>query len=57
MPRKRTRDGSKTERYMVRMSKEDMQKLETASQVLGKTKSDIVREGIEVKWQLTRYKV
>ena len=49
------RDGSKTERCVFRMSKEDMLKLEEASRKLGKTKSDVLREGLDLAYLKAKY--
>lgn len=56
MDEKKCRDGSKTREFKVRMSEEDMKKLEFASQIFDISKSDIIREGIERKYQMARYK-
>lgn len=50
MPRKRTRDGSKTEDFKLRMSKEDMKKLDETSKKLGISKSEVLREGISSQY-------
>lgn len=52
---KRRRDGSKTERCVFRMSREDMAKLEEASKKLGKSKSDVLREGIDRVFRSSQY--
>ena len=54
MPEKRRRDGSKTERCVLRMSREDMQKLEEASKKLGVSKSDVIRKGIAMEYNLAK---
>ena len=49
------RDGSKTEEFKFRMSREDASKLEETSRKLGKSKSDILREGIDLVHLKARY--
>lgn len=56
MVEKKRRDGSKTERYEIRLSREDMQKLEFASQQLGMSKSDIIRKGISIEYDFANIK-
>lgn len=53
---KRRRDGSKTEEFKFRMSKEDLKKLEETGEKLGKPKSDVLREGIELAYLKAKYK-
>ena len=55
MTQKRRRDGSKTERCVFRMSKEDEKKLEETSEKLGVPKSDVLREGIELAYLKAKY--
>ena len=52
---RRRRDGSKTERFDFRMTREDMQKLEETSQKTGKDKSDVLRDGIELAYLKAKY--
>lgn len=54
MAEKRRRDGSKTCEFKFRMSREDMNKLEEASKKLGVSKSDVLRDGIDLEYNLTK---
>ena len=56
MAEKRRRDGSKTEDFKIRMSKEDMNKLSYAAQKFDVSMADIIRDGINYKYQMARYK-
>lgn len=49
------RDGSKTEEFKFRMSREDMKKLEETANKLGKSKSDVLRDGIELEYLKAKY--
>ena len=51
---RRRRDGSKTEEIKIRISKEDANMLKFASEKLGMTKSDVVRKGIVVEYNLAK---
>lgn len=52
-PRK---EGSKNIKYQIRMSAEDLQKLEEASVKLGISKADVIREGIDIEYLKAKYK-
>ena len=41
--------------FLVRLSDEDMKMLEYASEKTGKTKAEIVRDGIRAKYNLAKY--
>lgn len=51
---RRRRDGSKTEEIKVRISREDADMLKFASEKMGVSKSDIVRKGIFVEYNLAK---
>ncbi len=47
---KKSRKGDKTCEFKFRMSREDMKKLEETSQKLGISKSDVLRDGINLEY-------
>lgn len=52
-PRK---DSGKKSRLDLRVSEDDLKKLEYASSVLGMSKSDVIRNAIDVSYQMAKYK-
>ena len=48
MIEKKRRKGDKTERCDIRMTREEVQKLEEVSKILGVSKTDVLREGIHL---------
>ena len=53
---KRKRDGSFCSKFLVRLTGEDMGKLSYSSDILGISKSEILRKGLEMQYQLARLK-
>ena len=53
--RRPPRDGSKTEKYLVRLSKEDVEMLERAAEKMGVSKSEVIRKGISTQFSLAKY--
>lgn len=49
------RDGSKTGRVELRISAEEEQMLNDLSELTGKSKSDIIRKGIKISYNLEKY--
>lgn len=49
------RDGSKTGRVELRISTEEEQMLNDLSELTGKSKSDIIRKGIKISYNLEKY--
>lgn len=57
MERKRKyvkRYGDKTSRLSVRLTPTELEQLETVARKTGKTKTDIIREGIQIKYNLAK---
>ena len=54
MAEKKRRDGSKTERLHIRMSRSESDMLRFASEKLGMSVSDVVRKGIFVEYNLAK---
>lgn len=48
------RDAGKTEKCLVRMSREDAEMLKFASEKLGMSKSDVIRKGILMEYNLAK---
>lgn len=53
---KSKRDGGFCSKFFVRLSREDMSKLNYSSDILGISKSEILRKGLEMQYQLARLK-
>lgn len=49
------RDGSKTGRVELRISTEEEQMLNDLSELTGESKSDIIRKGIRMSYNLEKY--
>lgn len=49
------RDGSKTGRVELRISTEEEQMLNDLSELTGESKSDIIRKGIRISYNLEKY--
>ena len=49
------RDGSKTSRIEIRISAEEEQMLNDLSDLTGESKSDIIRKGIKMSYNLKKY--
>ena len=49
------RDGSKTGRIEIRISAEEEQMLNDLSDLTGEPKSDIIRKGIKMSYNLEKY--
>jgi predicted DNA-binding protein len=59
MERKREyvkRLGDKTKRLEVRLTNEEFEQLEFASEKYGKSKTDIIRDGIRMNYNLAKFK-
>lgn len=44
-------DNPKSLQYRLRMTKEDLEKLEYCCEVTGKSKAEVLREGLELVYQ------
>lgn len=53
---KKYRDGSKTEKFVVRISREDREMLSHTSEKMGISMSDVIRNGISGQYDLVKYK-
>lgn len=49
------RDGSKTGRVELRISTDEKQMLNDLSELTGESKSDIIRKGIRISYNLEKY--
>lgn len=49
------KDDARKNTFVVRLSDEDAKMLEYASGKTGKTKSEIIRDGIRAKYNLAKY--
>lgn len=49
------RDGSKTGRVELRISTDEEQMLNDLSELTGESKSDIIRKGIRISYNLEKY--
>lgn len=45
----------KDESFLCRLSKEERDRLEYISHVTGRTKSEIIREGLKMQYELAKY--
>ena len=53
--RRPRRDGSKTGRIEIRISADEEQMLNDLSDLTGESKSDIIRKGIKMSYNLEKY--
>lgn len=49
------RDGGKTERINIRMSKEDLEKLDYTAEKMGISRAELIRKGITAQYNLAKY--
>ena len=49
-------EGNFCSKFLVRLTGEDMSKLNYSSDILGVSKSEILRKGLETQYQLARLK-